>query len=59
LGRGQATPIIEQAFGVTAPLVGAFAIGTMRAVFERALAFARNDNRGGSIPIIQRQRLTC
>ncbi|KIW13047.1 hypothetical protein PV08_08234 [Exophiala spinifera] len=53
--RGQATPIIEKAFGVTAPLVGAFAIGTMRAAFERALAFARNDNRGGTVPIIQRQ----
>jgi alkylation response protein AidB-like acyl-CoA dehydrogenase len=27
----------------------------MRSAFERALAFARNDNRGGSVPIIQRQ----
>ncbi|KAK0388990.1 hypothetical protein NLU13_2567 [Sarocladium strictum] len=53
--RGVATPIIEQAFGVSAPLVGAFALGTMRAAFEKALAFARNDNRGGSVPIIQRQ----
>lgn len=54
-GPGEATPVIEQAFGVTAALVGAMAVGTMRAAFERALEFARRDNRGGSVPIIQRQ----
>ncbi|KIV82545.1 hypothetical protein PV11_04647 [Exophiala sideris] len=53
--RGEAVPVIEKAFGVTAPLVGAFAIGTMRAAFERALEFARKDDRGGSMAIVQRQ----
>jgi alkylation response protein AidB-like acyl-CoA dehydrogenase len=52
---GKATPVIEQAFGITAALVGAMAVGTMRVAFELALDFARRDNRGGSVPIIQRQ----
>lgn len=54
-GPGQATPVIEQAFGVTAALVGAMAVGTMRVAFELALDFAKRDDRGGSVPIIQRQ----
>ncbi|KAK5047301.1 hypothetical protein LTR84_006823 [Exophiala bonariae] len=52
---GKATAVIEQSFGVTAALVGAMALGTMRVAFETALDFARRDNRGGSVPIIQRQ----
>ncbi|KAL6251288.1 hypothetical protein RBB50_001496 [Rhinocladiella similis] len=52
---GAATRVIEQAFGVTAALVGAMAIGTMRQAFERALDFAKRDDRGGTVPIIQRQ----
>lgn len=52
---GKATPVIEQAFGVTAALVGAMAIGTMRTAFELALDFAKRDDRGGSVPIIHRQ----
>lgn len=52
---GKATPVIEQAFGVTAALVGAMAIGTMRVAFELALDFARRESRGGSVRIIERQ----
>lgn len=52
---GKATKVIEQAFGVTAALVGAMAVGTMRVAFETALDFAKRDSRGGSVPIIQRQ----
>ncbi|KAJ3943199.1 uncharacterized protein N0V96_007434 [Colletotrichum fioriniae] len=52
---GKAGPYIEQAFGISGALVGAMAVGTMRAAFEKALGFAKNDHRGGSMPIIQRQ----
>lgn len=46
---GKATPVIEQAFGVTAALVGAMAVGTMRAAFERALEFAKWDGQSRRI----------
>ncbi|GKU07065.1 unnamed protein product [Fusarium langsethiae] len=54
--KGAATvSIIEMAFSFTAALVGAMACGIMRTAFEAALKFAKEDNRGGSVPIIQRQ----
>ncbi|KAM0234715.1 hypothetical protein ACHAPO_006078 [Fusarium lateritium] len=54
--KGDATvSIIEMAFSFTAALVGAMACGIMRTAFEAALKFAKEDNRGGSVPIIQRQ----
>lgn len=40
---------------MSAALVGAMAIGTARAAFEEALAFAKSDSRGGSKPIIEHQ----
>lgn len=52
-GRGAA--LVEQTFGASAALVGAFATSIMRATFEAALKFAREDNRGGTVPIIHRQ----
>jgi alkylation response protein AidB-like acyl-CoA dehydrogenase len=52
---GKAVPVIEQAFTVTAPLAAAMAVGTMRSAFELALKFSKEDNRGGSVPIIKRQ----
>ncbi|OAA56281.1 Acyl-CoA dehydrogenase/oxidase [Niveomyces insectorum RCEF 264] len=54
-GRGEGARIILQAFGVSAALVGAMAVGTMRAAFEAALKFAKEDTRGGSVPVLQRQ----
>ncbi|KAH7305297.1 acyl-CoA dehydrogenase/oxidase [Stachybotrys elegans] len=51
----KAMDIIEKAFGVTAALVGAMALGTMREAFERAITFSKSDSRGGSVPIIERQ----
>ncbi|KAF5575468.1 acyl dehydrogenase [Fusarium pseudocircinatum] len=51
---GSGAKQIEEAFGITGAMVGAMAVGTMRAAFEKALAFAKNDHRGGSVPIIQR-----
>ncbi|KAF9769984.1 hypothetical protein IL306_012514 [Fusarium sp. DS 682] len=54
--KGDATvSIIEMAFSFTAALVGAMACGIMRTAFESALKFAKEDDRGGSVPIIQRQ----
>ena len=38
-----------------AALVGIFAVGLMRAAFEFALDFARNERRGGIHPIIEHQ----
>ncbi|OJJ71762.1 hypothetical protein ASPBRDRAFT_195913 [Aspergillus brasiliensis CBS 101740] len=52
---GQAAPIIEKSFGITGAIVGAMAAGTMRTAFELAIDFARRDNRGGTVPIIERQ----
>ncbi|KAH8729867.1 acyl-CoA dehydrogenase/oxidase [Ilyonectria robusta] len=52
---GQSVPIVEMAFGTSAALVGAMALGTMRAAFDAALEFAVSDPRGGSKPIIEHQ----
>lgn len=52
---GTAVEIVEAAFTMSAALVGAMAIGTGRAAFDEALAFAKSDTRGGSVPIIQHQ----
>lgn len=50
-----AASLIEQSFTASAALVGAFSVSIMRKAFEAALNFAKNDTRGGSVPIIQRQ----
>lgn len=50
-----ATDLVNQAFTATAGLVGAFSVSIMRAAFEAALTFAKEDSRGGSAPIIQHQ----
>ncbi|RFU73755.1 acyl- dehydrogenase [Trichoderma arundinaceum] len=47
--------LIERAFSMSAALAGAMAVGTMRAAFEAALKFAREDSRRGTVPIIERQ----
>ena len=56
LAQGEAAAqLVEQSFTASAALVGAFSISIMRAAFEAALKFAKEDNRGGSVPIIERQ----
>ncbi|OGM40787.1 hypothetical protein ABOM_011146 [Aspergillus bombycis] len=50
-----AVDIVKQSFGVSAAMVGGMAVGIMRAAFEKALRFAKTNNRGGLVPIIQRQ----
>jgi len=47
--------LVEACFIGTAPIVGVFAVGLMRAAFEFTLAFARAERRGGAVPIIDHQ----
>ncbi|KAF9772710.1 hypothetical protein IL306_009584 [Fusarium sp. DS 682] len=51
----KAQGLVETAFAMSAALVGAMAVGTARAAFEEALAFAKSDTRGGTKPIIEHQ----
>jgi len=53
LGGGLA--LTAACFTGAAALVGIFAVGLMRAAFEFALDFARNERRGGIHPIIEHQ----
>jgi alkylation response protein AidB-like acyl-CoA dehydrogenase len=50
--------LIEQSFGCSAALVGAFATSIMRHTFEAALKFAKSDTRGGSVPILNHQSVS-
>lgn len=52
---GKGTAIVEQTFGSSAAMVGAMSVGIMRAAFEAALDFCKNDTRGGVVPIIEHQ----
>ncbi|OPB40678.1 acyl-CoA dehydrogenase [Trichoderma guizhouense] len=52
---GTGASIILRAFSMSAALAGAMAVGTMRAAFEAALKFAKEDSRRGTVPIIERQ----
>lgn len=52
---GEAATTIAHAFGITGAVIGSMAVGTMRTAFSLAYNFAKNDNRGGTIPIIERQ----
>ncbi len=49
---GGAKPIVDASFSGTAALVGAMAVGLMRAAFEFTLGFCRRDGRGGPHPIL-------
>jgi len=53
LGGGK--DLAEGCFTGTAPIVGIFAVGLMRAAFDFALHFARTERRGGAVPIIEHQ----
>lgn len=52
---GKGAQVVEQTFGSSAALVGAMGVGIMRATFDAALRFAKDDTRGGSAPILERQ----
>jgi nitroalkane oxidase len=53
----QAKRIFAEAFSWTAALIGAACVGTMRAAFEYALDFARNEKRLGTVPVIEHQNV--
>ncbi|MCZ0984775.1 acyl-CoA dehydrogenase [Streptomyces diastatochromogenes] len=58
LGKpGDGILVLESAFGATAGLVGAFAVGVMRAAFRTVLDFARTERRGGAVPVIEHQNV--
>lgn len=52
---GTGAAVVEKAFCSSAAVLGAMATGLMRAAFEAALKFAKEDSRGGTEPIIFRQ----
>lgn len=52
---GRGAQVAFGAFDMSAVLVGAMGVGLMRAAFDAALAFAKRDNRGGAVPLLQRQ----
>jgi len=53
--RGGGKALVEACFTGTAPIVGIFAVGLMRAAFDWALNFARMEKRRGAAPIISHQ----
>ena len=52
---GTGASVVSAAFDFTAVLVGAMSVGTMRAAFDAALTFAKNDNRRGASSLLTRQ----
>ncbi|GJC89632.1 nitroalkane oxidase [Colletotrichum liriopes] len=52
---GEGAAIASGSFDCSAVLVGAMAVGLMRAAFDAALSFAQDDCRGGKVPLLERQ----
>ncbi|KAM7184413.1 Acyl-CoA dehydrogenase/oxidase C-terminal [Naviculisporaceae sp. PSN 640] len=52
---GQGAQIAFASFDASAVLVGAMGVGIMRAAFDAALKFAKTDDRGGAVPLLERQ----
>lgn len=52
---GEGAAIVSASFDASAVLVGAMAVGLMRGAFDAALAFAKGDDRGGAVPLLERQ----
>ncbi|KAK7427270.1 hypothetical protein QQZ08_006206 [Neonectria magnoliae] len=55
-GKGAAA-VVEKAFSISAALVGAMSVGIIRTTFSAALKFAREDTRGGTVPVLHLQSL--
>lgn len=55
---GEGAQVVEKTFGMSAAIVGAMCVGVMRHAFEAALTFCKNETRGGSVPIIERQSVS-
>lgn len=54
-GPGKGAAIVSGSFDGSAVLVGAMAVGLMRAGFDAAVAFAKKDDRRGKVPLLERQ----
>lgn len=52
---GQGLDITENAFTVSAAIVGAMSVGVMRRAFDVALAYAKKETRGGGTKLIEHQ----
>ncbi|WP_428382028.1 acyl-CoA dehydrogenase family protein [Nevskia ramosa] len=58
LGKpGDGIAICQYAFTWTAALIGAACTGVMRAAFDIAFDFAKNDKRSGNVPVIEHQNV--
>jgi alkylation response protein AidB-like acyl-CoA dehydrogenase len=56
LCTGQAAVnVVAGSFDFSAVLVGAMGVSIMRAAFDAALAFAKAENRGGTVRVLERQ----
>jgi alkylation response protein AidB-like acyl-CoA dehydrogenase len=55
---GEGAQIVEQTFGMSAAIVGAMCVGVMRHAFEAALAFCKEDYRGGKVPVLEHQSVS-
>ncbi|KAL6167804.1 hypothetical protein ACJQWK_07204 [Exserohilum turcicum] len=55
---GTGAQVVEQTFGMSAAIVGAMCIGVMRHAFEAALAFCKNEFRGGKVAVLQHQSVS-
>lgn len=52
---GKGAEVVFGAFDGSAVLVGGTGVGLMRAAFDAAIAFAKRDDRGGVVPLLERQ----
>lgn len=52
---GDGARVAMATFDSSAVLVAAMSVGLMRAAFDAALAFAKEDNRRGAVPLLERQ----
>ena len=52
---GRGADVVEMTFTASACLVGAMGCGIMRQTFNRALAWAKSENRGSKEPMLQKQ----
>jgi len=50
-----AAGLVATAFTASAAMVGAMGVGIMRAAFEAALKYAKENNAGGTVKILERQ----
>lgn len=52
---GTGASVVSNTFDLSAVLVGAMGVGLMRAAFDAALGFAKDDDRRGAVPLLSRQ----